>query len=49
MELVKQEVLVKKELVFLIRDENFRNYSIQREWDKGKESKRKKIFEYIVV
>lgn len=46
---VKQEAPVKKEPVLLTRDENLRNHSTQREWDKGKESKRKKIFEYTVV
>lgn len=39
---VKQEAPVKKEPVLLTRDENLRNHSAQREWDKGKESKRKK-------
>lgn len=39
---VKQEAPVRKEPVLLTRDENLRSHSTQREWDKGKESKRKK-------
>lgn len=37
---VKQEAPIKKEPVLLTRDENLRSHSTQREWDKGKESKK---------